>query len=49
MEYCLVNIVLGDSEVGKPTPEPPKLDKIFELAKVSRVLEPALRRVSLVV
>lgn len=34
MEYCLVNIVLGDSDGPKPAPEPPKMDKIFELAKV---------------
>ncbi|KAI5731552.1 hypothetical protein M8J77_012137 [Diaphorina citri] len=31
MEYCLVNIVLGDSDLPKP-PEPAKQDKIFELA-----------------
>lgn len=35
MEYCLVNIVLGDNDCPKP-PEPPKIDKIFDLAaKVS--------------
>lgn len=30
-----MNIVLGDSDVPKAATEPPKLDKIFELAKVS--------------
>lgn len=34
MEYCLVNIVLGDNE-GKPPNEVPKVDKIFNLAKVT--------------
>lgn len=36
MEYCLVNIVLGDSDAPKP-PEPPKKpEKIFDIAaKVS--------------
>ncbi|GLV35831.1 ora transientless [Carabus blaptoides fortunei] len=38
MEYCLVNIVLGDSDAPKPTPEPPKMDKIFELAKQENAL-----------
>jgi hypothetical protein len=44
MEYCLVNIVLGDSDAApaKPAPPPPppssstaastKLDKIFDIA-----------------
>ncbi|XP_069694659.1 glycine receptor subunit alpha-3 isoform X2 [Periplaneta americana] len=32
MEYCLVNIVLGDSDGPKPPPEPPKPDRIFDLA-----------------
>lgn len=32
MEYCLVNIVLGDSDLPQKPPEPPKSDKIFELA-----------------
>ncbi|XP_071454314.1 glycine receptor subunit alpha-2 isoform X1 [Hetaerina americana] len=32
MEYCLVNIVLGDSDGPKPPAEPPKPDKIFDLA-----------------
>ncbi|CAG9805546.1 unnamed protein product [Chironomus riparius] len=36
MEYCLVNIVLGDSSLPKPIPKPPppenKFDKFFELA-----------------
>ncbi|CAH0381555.1 unnamed protein product [Bemisia tabaci] len=33
MEYCLVNIVLGDSDLPpKPQPEPAKPDKLFELA-----------------
>jgi hypothetical protein len=32
MEYCLVNIVLGDSD-GPPKPAPePKPDKVFDLA-----------------
>ncbi|KAL1110359.1 hypothetical protein AAG570_007890 [Ranatra chinensis] len=36
MEYCLVNIVLGDSD-GKP-PEPPKPETIYVTAKNSRLL-----------
>uniref|UniRef100_A0A8D8YU60 Glycine receptor subunit alpha-3 n=1 Tax=Cacopsylla melanoneura TaxID=428564 RepID=A0A8D8YU60_9HEMI len=32
MEYCLVNIVLGDSDLPKPPEPPAKQDKIFELA-----------------
>ncbi|CAG2055779.1 unnamed protein product [Timema podura] len=32
MEYCLVNIVLGDNEAPKTMAEPPKPDKIFDLA-----------------
>jgi hypothetical protein len=43
MEYCLVNIVLGDTEpphkpkpIGQPPPPPPsqdnKFEKFFELA-----------------
>ncbi|KAF4527947.1 hypothetical protein B566_EDAN016478 [Ephemera danica] len=33
MEYCLVNIVLGDSDgPPKPNAEPPKPDKVFDLA-----------------
>jgi hypothetical protein len=36
MEYCLVNIVLGDSDLPKP-PEPAKQDKIFELAAKVKV------------
>lgn len=34
MEYCLVNIVLGDSDAPKPPPDPNKQDKdkIFDLA-----------------
>ncbi|XP_052122601.1 glycine receptor subunit alpha-1-like [Frankliniella occidentalis] len=34
MEYCLVNIVLGDSDAPKPPPDPNKKDKdkIFDLA-----------------
>jgi hypothetical protein len=32
MEYCLVNIVLGDSDGPKSTPEPPKPDRVFDLA-----------------
>lgn len=40
MEYCLVNIVLGDTAIPKPLPIPQteqqKFEKIFELAsKVS--------------
>lgn len=31
MEYCLVNIVLGDNEGPKP-PQPPKPDNIFDIA-----------------
>lgn len=31
MEYCLVNIVLGDSNAPKPPP-PPKTENVFELA-----------------
>ncbi|XP_053671307.1 uncharacterized protein LOC128721566 [Anopheles nili] len=30
MEYCLVNIVLGDSDPPSPKPHPPKLDKFFD-------------------
>ena len=32
MEYCLVNIILGDSDVPKPANEPPKPEKVFDLA-----------------
>ncbi|XP_034230778.1 glycine receptor subunit alpha-2 isoform X2 [Thrips palmi] len=41
MEYCLVNIVLGDSDAPKPPPDPNKQDKdkIFDLAaKNARLL-----------
>lgn len=30
MEYCLVNILLGDTDAPKP-PEPPKLDPTWDL------------------
>lgn len=30
MEYCLVNIVLGDTDAPKP-PEPPKLEPVFDI------------------
>lgn len=32
MEYCLVNIILGDSDVPKTANEPPKPEKVFDLA-----------------
>jgi hypothetical protein len=32
MEYCLVNIVLGDSEGSKRAPEAQKPDRVFDLA-----------------
>lgn len=32
MEYCLVNIVLGDNEGPKGPNDQPKMDKIFDLA-----------------
>lgn len=32
MEYCLVNIVLGDSDLPKPPPPPPKIDTLFDMA-----------------
>ncbi|XP_055544134.1 glycine receptor subunit alpha-3 [Wyeomyia smithii] len=32
MEYCLVNIVLGDSGPPKPEPPPPKLDRFFDFS-----------------
>lgn len=32
MEYCLVNIVLGDSDGPKPPPQPSKMETIFDLA-----------------
>lgn len=32
MEYCLVNIVLGDSDGPKSVPEAPKPDRVFDLA-----------------
>jgi len=32
MEYCLVNIVLGDSDGPKRPPENQKPDKVFDLA-----------------
>ena len=32
MEYCLVNIVLGDSDLPKPAPPPKKLETIFDMA-----------------
>ncbi len=40
MEYCLVNIILGDSDAVKPpAAEAPKPEKVFDLAaKVSRRL-----------
>lgn len=31
MEYCLVNIVLGDSDAPKPS-QPPKVETIFDIA-----------------
>ena len=39
MEYCLVNILLGDSDAPKPpSAEAPKPEKVFDLAaKVSRL------------
>lgn len=37
MEYCLVNIVLGDHDMVKPT-EPPKKDNLFEVAKENSLL-----------
>lgn len=37
MEYCLVNIVLGDSDAPKP-PQPPKIDTIFDAAKENSYL-----------
>lgn len=37
MEYCLVNIVLGDHDMVKP-PEPPKKDNLFEVAKENSLL-----------
>ena len=37
MEYCLVNIVLGDSDGPKSPPEPPKPDRIFDLAARVRI------------
>lgn len=37
MEYCLVNIVLGDSDAPKP-PGPPKLDSIFDAGKENSLL-----------
>lgn len=38
MEYCLVNIVLGDSNAPKPPQPPPKLDAIFDAAKENSLL-----------
>lgn len=32
MEYCLVNIVLGDSDAPKPPAPPKKMETIFDLA-----------------
>ena len=32
MEYCLVNIVLGDSDGPKRATENQKADKVFDLA-----------------
>ncbi|KAI9558502.1 hypothetical protein GHT06_015290 [Daphnia sinensis] len=32
MEYCLVNIILGDSDTPKTANEPPKPEKVFDLA-----------------
>ena len=32
MEYCLVNIVLGDSDGPKRAPETQKPDRVFDLA-----------------
>lgn len=32
MEYCLVNIILGDSDAPKPPPDPPKAEKVFDMA-----------------
>lgn len=32
MEYCLVNIVLGDSDLPKPPQPPKKPDTIFDMA-----------------
>ncbi|KAK3907261.1 Glycine receptor subunit alpha-2 [Frankliniella fusca] len=42
MEYCLVNIVLGDSDAPKPPPDPNKQDKdkIFDLAAKNRDEDP---------
>ncbi|XP_017778610.1 PREDICTED: glycine receptor subunit alpha-2 isoform X2 [Nicrophorus vespilloides] len=44
MEYCLVNIVLGDSDAPKP-PAPPKKDPIFEVAKENSLLLTAAKKV----
>lgn len=55
MEYCLVNIVLGDSDLPKPPPAKPKTEPIFEVSakensllltgvpKVAPVITPAQR------
>lgn len=32
MEYCLVNIVLGDSDLPKPPQPPKKVETIFDMA-----------------
>jgi hypothetical protein len=45
MEYCLVNIVLGDSDGPKSAPEPPKADRVFDLA--ARVRPDILVRINL--
>lgn len=45
MEYCLVNIVLGDSDAPKP-PQAPKTDNIFDMAakENSRLLSGAPKK-----
>jgi hypothetical protein len=45
MEYCLVNIILGDSDTPKTANEPPKPEKVFDLAaKVCKILFFVIRR-----
>ena len=44
MEYCLVNIILGDSDQPKTVNNPPKAEKVFDLAaKVSYLFRQPLK------
>lgn len=44
MEYCLVNIVLGDND-GPKNSEPPKIERLFDLANKVRFESMAIEQI----